>query len=173
MSGCECKPDAKRKRGSAQPQGRAQPTIRMRTQRGFTLIEVLVAAGVLGITATALFGVLSRSLFNLRTVEDYHQYELAAQGLMNRALLLPTLPPGGRAEGTLDEKGARWVVQVRAWAPADLKDSPAEAVLRVDVAVTWPGRSIQRSIALETLRLAGVDYENYPLQEALEKIIPQ
>jgi hypothetical protein len=26
MSGCECKPDAKRKRGSAQPQGMAQPS---------------------------------------------------------------------------------------------------------------------------------------------------
>jgi hypothetical protein len=26
MSGCECKPDAKRKRDSAQPQGRAQPS---------------------------------------------------------------------------------------------------------------------------------------------------
>jgi hypothetical protein len=26
MSGCECKPDAKRKRDSAQPQGTAQPS---------------------------------------------------------------------------------------------------------------------------------------------------
>jgi hypothetical protein len=26
MSGCECKPDAKRKRDSAQPQGKAQPS---------------------------------------------------------------------------------------------------------------------------------------------------
>jgi len=28
MSGCECKPDAKRKRDSAQPQERAQPVIK-------------------------------------------------------------------------------------------------------------------------------------------------
>ena len=27
MSGCECKPDAKRKRDSAQPQATAQPSI--------------------------------------------------------------------------------------------------------------------------------------------------
>ena len=28
MSGCECKPDAKRKRDSAQPENRAQPVIK-------------------------------------------------------------------------------------------------------------------------------------------------
>jgi len=50
----------------------------MRNQRGFTLIEVLVAAAVLGITATALFGLLSQSSFNLRKIEDLHRYELAA-----------------------------------------------------------------------------------------------
>lgn len=145
----------------------------MRNRRGFTLIEVLVAAAVLGITATALFGVLSRSLFNLRTIEDRHRYELAAQGLMNRVLLLPALPAGGQAAGSLDDMGGHWTIQIRPWAPPSLEKEPKEAVLRVDVAVTWPGRTVQHSIAFEALKAGKVEYSNFQLQEALGKIIPQ
>ena len=63
----------------------------MKSPRGFTLIEVLVAAAILGITATALFGLFSKSLFNLRKVEDLHRYELAAQDVMNRVRQIPDL----------------------------------------------------------------------------------
>ena len=56
----------------------------MKRESGFTLVEVLVAASVLAIVATALFGLLSRSLSNLRKVEELHQYELATQDVMNR-----------------------------------------------------------------------------------------
>jgi general secretion pathway protein I len=143
-------------------------------QRGFTLIEVLVAAGVLGITATALFGVLSTSLFNLRTVEDRHRYELAAQGLMNRMTLITTLPPQGRAQGSLDEAGGAWSVQVQPWAPPDMVTShPPEGIVKVNVTVSWPGRSIRRQIGLEALRAVAIDYSDSSLQEALGQIIPE
>ena len=117
----------------------------MKADRGFTLIEVLVAAAVLGITASALFGLFSKSLFNIGRVEDLHRYELAAENVMNRVLLLSTLPGGGEAGGILDDSGARWNVTVQPWAPADLASKPGEGILRVAVSVTWPGRSIPRS----------------------------
>ena len=46
MSGCECKPDAKRKRDSAQPQEMAQPSTTMK-RRDFAAGLVLAGAGVL------------------------------------------------------------------------------------------------------------------------------
>ena len=61
----------------------------MKKQHGFTLIEVMVAAAVLGIAATALFSLLSRSLSNIRTIEDLHHYQLAGEDVMNRVLLFP------------------------------------------------------------------------------------
>ena len=145
----------------------------MRDRRGFTLIEVLVAAAVLGIAATALFGLLSKSLFNLRKIEDLHRYELAAQDVMNRVLLLSTLPAPAQAGGALDNIGAHWMVNVQPWAGSSLKDRPEEAVLRIDVVVTWPGRSSQRSIEVEALKAAKITYSNYDLQRAVENVFPQ
>jgi general secretion pathway protein I len=144
----------------------------MSKQRGFTLIEVLVAAAVLGITASALFGLLSKSLFNLRKVEDLHRYELVAEDVMNRVLLLPTLAPGS-AEGPADNLGAQWTVNISPWAPPNLEGKPAQAVLRIDVAVSWPGRSSRQSIKAESLKAANVTYSNYDLQQAIEIAYPR
>src|SRR5207247_4010382 len=98
----------------------------MKGDRGFTLIEVLVAAAVLGITASALFGLFSKSLFNIGRVEDLHRYELAAENLMNEVLLFTTLPAGGEVGGVSDDSGAGWKVAVQPLAPADLESRPAE-----------------------------------------------
>lgn len=144
----------------------------MRAQRGFTLIEVLVAAAVLATTATALFGLFSSSLFNLRKVEDLHRYELAAQDVMNRVLLLSQLPPQGEAQGTLGKIGAEWKVTVNPWAPTNFDKKPDVAILKVNVDISWPGRLGRRSIEFEALKPVKVAYSNYDLRRALEDIIP-
>jgi len=145
----------------------------MNNRRGFTLIEILVAAAVLGITASALFGLFSKSLFNLRRVEDLHRYELGAQDVMNRVLALSTLPAPAQAGGALDSIGAHWTVRVNPWAPSNLEGKPAEAILRIDVIVTWPGRSTQRSLEVEALKVAKVTYADYDLQAAVESVFPR
>jgi len=146
----------------------------MKADRGFTLIEVLVAAAVLGITASALFGLFSKSLFNIGRVEELHRYELAAENVMNRVLLLPTLPGGGQATGVLDESGARWNVTVQPWAPAGFTSRPAEAIVRVAVSITWPGRSIPRTIQVEALKPTQITYSNtYDFRAAIEEALPQ
>jgi len=145
----------------------------MKSNRGFTLIEVLVAAAVLGMAASALFGLFSRSLFNLRKIEDLHRYELAAQDVMNRVLFLPTLAAPAVAEGAIDNAGGRWTVKITPWAPASLEAKPGQAILKVDVIVSWPGRSSQHSIDVESLKVARVEYSNYDLRRAIETAYPQ
>ena len=112
----------------------------MKAQHGFTLIEVVVAAAVLGIAATALFGLFSRSLRNLRTIDDLHKYQLASEEIMNRVLLQASLPEA-KVEGRIERLNARWTVQVGPWIPSTLEGSPREAVMKVDVQVLWKGRS--------------------------------
>ena len=145
----------------------------MRNRRGFTLIEVLVAAAVLGIAASALFGLFSKSLFNLGKIEQLHRYELRAQDVMNRVLALSSLPAPAQAEGALDDIGARWTVKVEPWTLLGLDDKPEEAVLKIDVVVTWPGRSSQPSIEIEALKVAKVTYSDYDLQAAVENVFPR
>ena|SRR2546422_10409153 len=145
----------------------------MKNRRGFTLIEVLVAAAVLGMAATALFGLLSKSLSNLRKVEDLHRYELATQDLMNRVLFLQTLPAPAAAEGAFDNLPANWSVKITPWAPATLEKKPEQAVLNVEVELTWAGLSSQRSIAVESLKVAKVQYSNYDLRQSIETAYPK
>jgi len=150
----------------------------MRSRRGFTLIEVMVAAAVLGIAATALFSLLSRSLWNLRKVQDVHHYQLAAQEMMNRVSLLTNLPPGGRVEGPVknadgsERQNVRWVVTVSPWIPEKLDNNPPEAVMKVDVEVVWPGQFGQRSLKLETVKATALSYNNYDFQTAIESVLP-
>jgi general secretion pathway protein I len=143
----------------------------MRRQDGFTLIEVIVAAAILGMAAAALFGLLSKSLFNLKKIDDVRQYQLASERIMNYALLLPQLPPAGRAEGRFDRIGARWILKVTPWMPQVLDNQPADAVMKLDVQVVWPGRSGDRSISLETIKPVSLSYSNYDFQRAVEAIL--
>ena len=144
----------------------------MRRQRGFTLIEVIVAAAVLSIAATALFSLLSNSLSNLKKIEDVHHYQLAGEDLMNRVLLLSTLPASGTIEGKLTPLNARWVVTVTPWIPVKLDGNPAEAVMKVNVEVFWPGRASERSLKLEAIKATRVSYAGTDYQQAIENALP-
>ncbi len=146
----------------------------MRSPRGFTLLEVVVAAAILGMAATALFGLLSQSLFNLGKVEEMHRYQLAAQDLMQRVLFLEFLPGAGRAEGRLDDLQSQWTVNVSRYAPPDTEVKPAEAIMKIDVEVIYPGRSGERRIKLEAVKPASLQYDpEYNFEEAIENAYPK
>src|SRR5688572_28315598 len=119
-----------------------------RRQRGFTLIEVIVAAAIFGIATTSIFALLSQSLSNLKKIEDLRHYQLAGEDLMSRTLLLSKLPPGGTIEGELERPPAHWTVKLTPWMPAKLENNTPEAVMKIDVEVRWQGRSGQRNIKL-------------------------
>jgi prepilin-type N-terminal cleavage/methylation domain-containing protein len=143
----------------------------MTKNRGFTLIEVLVAAGILGIVATALFGLLSTSLSNLGKVERLHQYQLAALDVMNRVLFLPTLPAPATAEGFIDNLDARWSISIDPWESDKVINSGSQALVKVHVVVTWPGNTTDRTLDLESLKATKI--ENYDLANRIQTVFPQ
>ena len=143
----------------------------MKKNRGFTLIEVLVAAGILGIVATALFGLLATSLSNLGKVERLHQYQLAALDVMNRVLFLPTLPAPATAEGFIDNLDARWSISIDPWESDKVINSGSQALVKVHVVVTWPGNTTDRTIDLESLKATKI--ENYDLANRIQTVFPQ
>ena len=143
-----------------------------RQQRGFTLIEVVVAVAILGLTSSALFGLFSTSVDNLRRIEDLHRYQLGAQEVMNRVLLLPVLPVNGRASGSLPTVEGSWTVAVEPWIPDNFDGRPEEAIVKIRVEVEFPGRSQRRSIRLETVKPSRLSYETPDFTQAIDDVFP-
>jgi len=143
----------------------------MKRGGGFTLIEVLVAMSVLGLASVALFSLLSRSLFNLRKVEDIHRYQLLCEDLVNRLEVLQTLPAQGSIQGS--DLGADWTASISPWYPADLNERPGTAIMRMAVTVSWSTRGGRRTVQMEALKPAKIAYGNYDVTQALNQAIPQ
>jgi general secretion pathway protein I len=145
----------------------------MNRQRGFTLIEVLVAVSVIGLASVALFSLFSTSLLNLRKLQDLHHYQLACEDLMNRVQLLQKLPARGNATGRLSDLGADWNVTVAPWYPASLDSTPDQAIMKVDVNMIWRTRAGQRSFHIESLKPATIVYNSYDLSQAIDHAAPR
>jgi len=145
----------------------------VKRQRGFTLIEVIVAAAVFGIAATALFALLSKSISNLKKIDDIRHYQLAGEDIMSRVLLLSKLPPGGTIEGRLERLPGQWSVDITPWIPKRLEADTPEAVMKIDVHVRWNGRAGERHIDLEAVKAAALSYANDDFRQAIENALPE
>ena len=145
----------------------------MRQDRGFTLIEVVVAAAVLGLASVAVFSLFSTSLMNLRKLQDLHRYQLACEDVMSRVQLLDKLPPQGSLTGRVSDLAADWSLSVAPWYPASLADKPDQAIMKIDLNLNWVGHAGKRSLHMESLKPATIVYTNYDFSQAVDRTIPQ
>src|ERR1700684_990777 len=72
--------------------------------RGFTLLEVLVATVIMGIAVAGLIGVLSQSVKNASRLGDYDRAAMLARTKMNDLLLDVNLPFEGNVSGQFDSE---------------------------------------------------------------------
>jgi general secretion pathway protein I len=129
-------------------------------ERGFTLLEVLVATVIMGIAVAGLIAGLSQSARNASRLTDYDRAAMLARTRMNDLLLDANLPFDGSVEGQFDRdqsgsvpSGWRAVLK-----PFDVppKAGPGSVILQsVALEVWWmPAEGTRRSIRLEGYRQA-------------------
>ncbi|CAN5654935.1 prepilin-type N-terminal cleavage/methylation domain-containing protein [soil metagenome] len=136
-------------------------------QRGYTLIEVLVAFAVLALALTLLLGTLSGATRQVRWAADAGRAALHAQSLLAQTGVGEVLQPG-RSDGVFEAGRYRWMLEV---APYDdplrpsfgITDPFSPGLLQLRLAVEWGEGSETERIALDSLRLVLPD----PTQGAL------
>ena len=126
-------------------------------QRGYTLIEVIVAFALLAAALTLLLGTLSGAARQVRGSADAGRAALYAQSLMSQVGVVEPLKPGTR-NGNFEDGRYRWSLDVRRWndpgRPANaLRDPAAPSLLEVRLGIEWGDGGPGQRLLLRTLRL--------------------
>ena len=129
----------------------------MSRQRGYTLIEVLVAFSVLALALTFLLGTLSGSTRQVRWSSDAGRAALHARSLLADVGVGEALEPG-REEGVLEDGRYRWQLEVAPWVdpllPPNAPEDPfAPRLLRLHLELAWGEGGPGQRLAVESLRL--------------------
>jgi len=140
-------------------------------QRGFSLLEVLVAVTIIGIGFSVVFSGMTGSVRGLQRVEaNDHRLELARFKLAELDLIR-RIRPDDSATGVFDD-GTRWTLKSTPFIPAveGARPNPA-SVIRVDLTLEWMGRRGMQQRIIRTYRYQQANAEATPsLEEQLRDL---
>lgn len=105
----------------------------MRPDRGFTLVEVLVALAILALSLTAAAASMSQMIDAANSMRDRTYASWIAQNKITEMRLAGTVPEVSTTSGELDFGNARWE-----WR-AVVSETGIENFMRVDVSVSYAG----------------------------------
>jgi general secretion pathway protein I len=117
-------------------------------QRGFSLLEMLVAIAILGLSLGALYQAATGATRNLRTLQRHAYAVELARSLVDDYAVVPA---EGLADGGSTASGFRWQVVA---SPVSLESSaalPAGSLQRLQVQVVWPDGTRERSLRLDSV----------------------
>ena len=100
-----------------------------RAEKGFTLIEMLVALAVFSLAALALLRLEGATLTGTAHLADTGVAQIVARNLEVELLTDPAPPAIGRAEGKVINGGATWV-----WA-REVSRTDDVRIVRIDIAI--------------------------------------
>ena len=127
----------------------------MPNEKGFTLIEVLVAFVMLALVLGTALEIFSSGLARASELESHSRALVLAQSRL-AAVGVEEAIKEGDTQGESEDRRFRWTVNVRRIDDTDpAAPTPSiYAMFRIDVHVAWSGGDArQRSIALATVTL--------------------
>ena len=122
--------------------------------KGFTLIEVLVAVAILGVGLTVIIELFSGGLRLGRASEEYTKAVNYARIKMEEIAVKPTIKEGSE-EGEFDET-FRWQVEVKKVEILPIENKPdfkpPAQFFQVRINVIWKSGSKEKSTHIESYR---------------------
>ena len=128
----------------------------MKRNRGFTLLEVMVATTIMAIAVVGLLSSISASLRNAARLTDYDRSALLARRKMDELLLDRRLPRFAAVEGNWDPAATGveggWRARITPFDVPPGVGAGAAVLDRVELEVWWKKGGLRRSFTLEGFR---------------------
>lgn len=127
-----------------------------RRNRGYTLIEVLVAFMIMAMALTVLLRIFSGGVRNIAVSSDYATAVLIAESQLAAAGIGETVY-AGETHG-IEEERFEWTRRVVSYLPSPDYSTSAKDVRAwyVTVTVEWPTNNGSRSIDISTVRITAL-----------------
>jgi general secretion pathway protein I len=147
--------------------------VRRSRERGFTLLEILVATAIMGIAVVGVMSGLSASVRNASRITQYDRAAILARMKMDALLVdekTPRNQPFGGSYRPIETGGieAGWQARVVPFEssvqePGQAPGPGAVVVDRIELEIWWMDGDTRRKFALEGIRRAQI-----PAQAALQ-----
>lgn len=129
----------------------------MKTSRGFTLLEVMVATLIMGIAVTGVMTAISLSMRNTIRLTEHDRAALLAKQKMDELQMARGLPKGIPVEGTWEPsitagREMGWRARITPFEAPPAAPQGTAFLERVELEVWWISDGRRRTFALEGFR---------------------
>lgn len=112
-------------------------------QRGFTLLEVLIALAIVALSVGALLGTVTSSASNVSYLKDKTLAEWVALNRLTEIRTAKLMPDTGKRTGSAEMGGMRWQWE------EEVTELPIKGMFRIDVRARPTGETVDDSRQLD------------------------